>query len=97
MSGISDYTFEKLIKYDFTKVDELIKNFEIEIKSLELKIQYRKSIRQQVNTFTRPIIPAGTKIQFSHPRVIYDKNINAYDSATRRYETELENLKDEFA
>jgi hypothetical protein len=95
MTLVSDYTFEKLIKYDVTKVDDLITNFEIEIKSLQLKIQYRKSMRQKANSFTRPIIPAGTKIHFSHPKVIYDKYINSYDLRTRRYETELENLKDE--
>tara|TARA_R110000824_G_scaffold6412_1_gene29714 strand:- start:497 stop:1258 length:762 start_codon:yes stop_codon:yes gene_type:complete len=95
MTLVSDYTFEKLIKYDVTKVDDLITNFEIEIKSLQLKIQYRKSMRQKANAFTRPIIRAGTKMHFSHPKVIYEKYMNSYDVRTRSYETELENLKDE--
>ena len=95
MSQISDYTFEKLIKYDFTKVDDLITDFEIEIKALELKLQYRKTLRFQANAFTRPIIPRGTKIHTRHPKSIYNKYMESYDVTTRRYETKLETLKDE--
>jgi hypothetical protein len=95
MTSVSDYTFERLVKYDSTSVNELVKKLEIEIKSLELEIQYRLSFRVKANSFTRPIIPAGTKMHFSHPKVSYEKYITSYDDTTRNLQTELENLKGE--
>ena len=94
--NISDYTFEKLIKYNVTNPTQLIRKLEIEIKSLELEIQYRLDFRNKANSFTRPIIPKGTKVShFSHPRSIYQKYINSYDVQTRSKQNQLADLKDE--
>mgnify|MGYP003976299847 CR=1 FL=1 len=95
MTLVSDYTFEKLIKYDSSNVSQLIRKLEIEIKSLELEIQYRLDFRNKVNSFTRPIIPAGTKMHFSHPKIIYHKYIDSYDTQTKYKQNQLASLKDE--
>ena len=93
--NISDYTFEKLIKYDSSNASQLIRKLEIEIKSLELEIQYRLDFRVKANSFTRPIIPAGTKMHFSHPKRIYEKYMDTYDTRTRSKQSQLKDLKDE--
>jgi hypothetical protein len=93
--NISDYTFEKLIKYNSSNVIELLSKLQIEIKSLELEIQYRLNFRVKANSFTRPILPRGTKITFSHPKTIYEKYINSYDVTTRSKQSQLVSLKDE--
>ena len=94
--NISEYTFEKLVKYNVTNVSELITKLQIEIKSLELEIQYRLSFRVKANSFTRPILARGTKVSHhSHPKAIYEKYINSYDVTTRSKQSQLLSLKDE--
>ena len=94
--NISEYTFEKLIKYDSSDVNELIQKMGLEIKYLELEFQYRKILRDKANSFVRPVLPAGTKTShFSHPKAKYNKFIQSYDSVTGTITKKISDLKDE--
>jgi hypothetical protein len=93
--NISEYTFEKLVKYNVNTVSELLGKLEIEIKALELEIQYRNDFLNKGNSFTRPIIPAGTKSHPSDSKSLYGKFYQAYTDVINFKKTQLEVLKDE--
>tara|TARA_R110000824_G_scaffold157087_1_gene330507 strand:+ start:93 stop:809 length:717 start_codon:yes stop_codon:yes gene_type:complete len=93
--NISEYTFEKLVKYNSSNVSELVRKLEIEIKSLELEIQYRLIFRNKANSFTRPIIPRGTKSHPSSSKSIFHKYLSSYEAETRYKQNQLTSLKDE--
>ena len=95
MTLVSDYTFEKLIKYNSSTVSELIKKLEIEIKALELEIQYRSTFQNKGNSFTRPLIPAGTKMSAGHVKVLYGKFYGNYTDVINSKKRQLTDLKDE--
>ena len=96
MTSVSDYTFERLVKYDSSDVNELIQKMSLEIKYLELEFQYRKILRDKANSFVRPVLPAGTKTShFSHPKAKYNKFIQSYDSVTGTITKKISDLKDE--
>ena len=94
--NISEYTFEKLLKYDSSDVNELIQKMGLEIKYLELEFQYRNILREKAVSFVPPVLPAGTKSgHFSHPKAKYNKFIQSYDSVTGTITKKISDLKDE--
>ena len=93
--NISEYTFEKLVKYNVTNVSELIRKLEIEIKSLELEIQYRTSFRDKANAFTPPPVPKGTKQHAGSAKSRFYKFSSLYRNQTTSKQNELAALKEE--
>jgi hypothetical protein len=104
--NISEFTFEKLVKYNVNTVSELLGKLEIEIKALELEISYRNSIynivRQRAGRYgilqnpnTKNARVDVGKNHFSNSYQIIQKNITSHETQTKSLEVELKDLREE--
>ena len=92
MSQISEYTFNKLVKYDSNSVSELLTKLQIEINTLTKEIELRNSVGNPSNSW---LFRAGTKKHFSNPQVRLGKEKTAFEKRTNSLKIKLKTIQEE--
>ena len=92
MSQISEYTFDKLVKYESNSVTELLTKLQIEINTLTKEIELRNSVGNPSNSW---LYRAGTKAHFSNPKVRLDKEKSKFRLTTENSKNKLKTIQEE--